>query len=434
MSDWKQARFGDLLSEPVRNGIYKSKEFHGKGSHIVNMGELFAYPRLRTVEMKRVMLTEKEKEKALLRNNDLIFARRSLTAEGAGKCSLVCDLKEETTFESSIIRARPDPLLANSDFLFYYFNSPQGKHSLGTILRQVAVSGITGTDLTELILRIPPIGEQKAIAKILSSLDDKIELNRRMNGTLEAMARALFKAWFVDFEPVHANLENRPSTSASPEIAKLFPSNFENGTPKGWSMSPLPTEISFLEGPGLRNWQYRDEGMKFLNIRCIQNGDLDIKKASCISVEEFRDKYSHFALQADDIVISTSGTLGRLSVVREDHLPVMLNTSIIRMRGNAPVGLAFVWNYLQSDVFVDEMFAAASGSVQLNFGPVHLKQIKTLRPTDAILTAFESIGANWLHLANRKRQESQKLAEIRDSLLPRLISGRISTQNETHTL
>ncbi|MCC6330285.1 MAG: restriction endonuclease subunit S [Acidobacteria bacterium] len=239
MNEWNQVRFGDLLSEPVRNGIYKSKEFHGKGSHVVNMGELFAHPRLKTVEMNRVMLTDREKEKSLLRNNDLIFARRSLTAEGAGKCSLVYDLTEETTFESSIIRARPDQSLANSEFLFYYFNSLQGKHLLGTILRQVAVSGITGSDLTELILRIPPLEEQKAIAKILSAFDDKIELNRRMNATLEAMARALFKAWFVDFEPVHANHENRPSTSASPEIAKLFPSTLENNIPKGWRFKPL---------------------------------------------------------------------------------------------------------------------------------------------------------------------------------------------------
>ncbi|MFN2393834.1 MAG: restriction endonuclease subunit S, partial [Pyrinomonadaceae bacterium] len=83
------------------------------------------------------------------------------------------------------------------------------------------------------------IEEQKAIAKILSSLDDKIELNRQMNATLEAIARALFKAWFVDFEPARANMENRPSESASPEIAKLFPSEFENGIPKGWTFGTL---------------------------------------------------------------------------------------------------------------------------------------------------------------------------------------------------
>src|SRR5688500_3381006 len=108
MAEWREIRFLDLLEEPVRNGVYKPKQFHGNGVGVVNMGELFAYPRFRTVPISRLQLSDKEKKMALLRNGDLIFARRSLTAEGAGKCSLVFDITEETTFESSIIRARPD--------------------------------------------------------------------------------------------------------------------------------------------------------------------------------------------------------------------------------------------------------------------------------------------------------------------------------------
>ena len=97
--------------------------------------------------------------------------------------------------------------------------------------------------------------------------------------------------------------------------------------------------------------------MKTLNIRCIVDGDLDVAKANAINFEEFEKTYSHFALREDDIVISTSGTLGRLAIVRPDHLPVMLNTSIIRMRGRDPVGLSYVWNILQSAYFLEEMFA-----------------------------------------------------------------------------
>jgi len=89
MGEWKEYKFSELLEEPVRNGIYKKKEFHGRGTKIVNMGELFSYPRLIDIEMKLVELNENEKNKCLLRNGDLIFARRSLTAEGAGKCSLI---------------------------------------------------------------------------------------------------------------------------------------------------------------------------------------------------------------------------------------------------------------------------------------------------------------------------------------------------------
>ncbi len=198
MSEWKDFKFGELLEEPVRNGIYKTKEFHGRGVKIVNMGELFSYPRLTDVDMRKVEITESEKSKCLLKNGDLIFARRSLTAEGAGKCSIIYNIKEDTTFESSIIRARVNQLSASSEFLYYYFNSPYGKYLIGTILRQVAVAGITGSDLVELTLRIPPLPEQKAIASILSSLDDKIDLLQRQNATLEALAETLFRQWFVE--------------------------------------------------------------------------------------------------------------------------------------------------------------------------------------------------------------------------------------------
>ena len=204
--------FASLLSEPVRNGVCKPKDFHGRGAKMVNMGELFelfAYPRLANVPMRRVELSESEQLRFGVQKGDLLFARRSLVAEGAGKCSVVMEVPERTAFESSIIRARPDPNKADPLFLYYYFASPAGLHGLDSIRRQVAVAGITGTELAHLNLRMPPLGKQHATADILGTLDDKIELNRRMNETLEGMASALFRSWFVDFEPVRAKMAGR---------------------------------------------------------------------------------------------------------------------------------------------------------------------------------------------------------------------------------
>src|SRR3954470_5910628 len=148
-------KFSDLLAESIRNGIYKPKPFHGRGCKIVNMGELFAYPRLFDVPMRRVELSEREQQNVLLKEGDLLFARRSLVAEGAGKCSIVKQINEPTTFESSIIRARPDRNKVSSDYLYYFFQSDFGRHLLDSILRQVAVSGITGSDLAQLELSPP---------------------------------------------------------------------------------------------------------------------------------------------------------------------------------------------------------------------------------------------------------------------------------------
>ena len=212
---WEVKPFREILSEPVRNGVYKKKEFHGSGVKIVNMGELFAHPRLRNVDMRLVQLSDSELRRFNVQPGDLLFARRSLVAEGAGKCSIVLEVQEPTGFESSIIRGRPDPTKADPLFLYYYFNSPDGLHSLDTIRRQVAVAGniqlptsLQRPGTVEYLERrhLPPLPEQRTIAHILGTLDDKIELNRQMNQTLEAMARAIFQDWFVDFGPVRAKI------------------------------------------------------------------------------------------------------------------------------------------------------------------------------------------------------------------------------------
>ena len=253
--EWPTDRFERLLTEPVRNGIYKRKEFHGRGAKIVNMGELFAHPRLRAVPMKRVELSESETDRFLIKAGDLLFARRSLVAEGAGKCCVVLDTDEPTTFESSIIRARLDSTRADSLYLYYFFNSPVGLYHLDTIRRQVAVAGITGSDLAKLEIPVPPLPEQRAIAHVLGTLDDKIELNRRMNETLEEMARALFKSWFVDFDPVRAKMEGRDS-GLPPDIADLFPDRLvpsELGEiPEGWEVALLSDIIEVNPTRSLR--------------------------------------------------------------------------------------------------------------------------------------------------------------------------------------
>jgi type I restriction enzyme S subunit len=293
-----------------------------------------------------------------------------------------------------------------------------------------SVDGLRQTEVLKLKLKLPPVKQQEQIGDILYNLNKKIELNRRMNTTLETMARALFQSWFVDFDPVRAKLDGRQPVGMDAATAALFPATFHNSQfghiPEGWTTIGLPDAIDFLEGPGLRNWQYRDEGMKFLNIRCIGDGDLDIAKANSISLEEFQKTYKHFALEEDDIVISSSGTLGRLAVVRADHLPVMLNTSIIRMRGREAVRLAYVWGFLQSEYFLSEMFALAAGSVQLNFGPMHLRKISILRPPDRILEIFEHAAQPLLKKCLQLRKESRTLATLRDTLLPNLLSGELS--------
>ena len=218
----------------------RPKAVRGSGVKMVNMGEIFAHPRLTNVAMERVPLNQSERSRYLLQAGDLLFARQSLVLSGAGKCSIFLRDDEPTTFESHVIRVRLNKVKANPRYYYYYFQSHEGRSAIQSIVEQGAgASGIRATDLAAIDVVWRPIAVQRAIAHILGTLDDKIELNRRMNETLEAMARALFKSWFIDFDPVRAKAALRNHSPLEGESAKA---------PSG-SHSPLePVESARSKG------------------------------------------------------------------------------------------------------------------------------------------------------------------------------------------
>lgn len=197
--------------------------------------------------------------------------------------------------------------------------------------------------------------------------------------------------------------------------------------PADRSTGALESFITFQEGPGIRNWQYVDEdGTKFINIRCIQDGDLQLDTANMISNEE-ADGNKHFMLNEWDVVVSTSGTLGRYAIVRDRHLPLCLNTSVIRFKPKGSFEhFAYMFSYLTSQEFYDHLLTKASGSVQKNFGPMHLRQIDMVIPTESVLRDYQAVVFPLIQRVVENRRESQQLANLRDSLLPKLMSGEIS--------
>jgi type I restriction enzyme S subunit len=375
------------------------------------MGELFAHPRLRDVPMKRVELSDSEMEKTCLKKGDLLFARRSLVAEGAGKCIVVSEVKEPTTFESSIIRARPNPQIVDSLFLYYLFNSPYGTYVLQTIRRQVAVSGITGTDLVELPVPHPPLGDQKAIAAVLGALDDKIELNRRMNAKLEEMARSLFQSWFVDFDPVRAKLDGRQPVGLDPANADLFPEHFEESAlgpiPHGWEVGRLDDVLTLQRGFDLPT-PNRTHGKYPVMAASGPNGCHD-----------------KFMVQGPGVTTGRSGVLGRVFFIHGDFWP--LNTSLW-VKEFKRVSSAYAFHLLRGLDFA--VFNAGSAVPTLNRNHVH--NLLVMIPPKPIIEAFDSQVMLLMKLQKANEDQSRTLATLRDTLLPKLLSGELSTAQLTN--
>lgn len=449
----------DDIKEPVGRSIVSgpfgsnigSRFFVDSGVPVIRGSNLSIHA-TKFVEKEFVFLTEEKAAEFV--NCEAV--RGDLVFTAAGTIGQVGIIPDDSKFERYIIsnkqlRARLDVTQALPLFVYYWLSSAEMVEYIKQRNTGSTVPLINLSVLRELPVPLPPLFQQQAIAYVLGSLDDRIELNRRMNATLEGMAQALFKSWFVDFDPVidNALVAGHPipeeltaraelrrtaldNGTANRETAKQFPDAFveteELGwMPDGWDVKPLPEVVDFLEGPGIRNWQYTDDedGIKFINIRCIQNGDLKLDTASKLTREEALGKYAHFQLAVDDIVISTSGTLGRYAFVRHRHLPLSLNTSVIRFKNVEGVStLHFIAGYVDTQLQL-ELEMRATGSAQLNFGPMHLNQIVLLVPDFDLLATHNRIADEFFRKRQANLNSNDNLTKLRDTLLPKLISGEL---------
>lgn len=425
-------RFGEILTGPVRNGVYKPSELRGYGAKIINMGELFANPRLRDIPMKRVCLTSTELAKSEVLKGDLLFARRSLTAEGAGKCCIVLEVNEPTTFESSLIRARPDPSKASPLFLFYYFNSPLGKHAIGTILRQVAVSGITGSDLSALEVSIPKLSTQSRIAEILGAIDDKIDLNRKQATNLESTARTLFRSWFVDFHPVRHKAAGGQSTLPR-EIADQFPDSFVESPigniPTGWPLSAVERLATIAGGgtPSTKEPDFWDGDNFWATPKDLAKLTAPILLTTERSITD--SGLNHLScglLPKGTVLMSSRAPIGYIAIAAA---PMAVNQGIIAMIPDKGVAASYLFLWCQSSQ--EQILARANGSTFQEISKKNFRSIPVSVPPSAIRDAFDRLVEPIFQQLENLTVSVRSLTESRDELLPRLMSGEIDVEGET---
>ncbi len=437
-------QFEDLFAVPLRNGLTSPKAVRGSGTKMINMGEIFAHARIGSIEMDRVPLTAKEAESYLIERGDLLFARQSLVLSGAGKYSVSLGSPEPVTFESHLIRARLDSDVADPFFYFYFFNSRQGRQTIETIVEQVAAAGIRGSDLARLEVPYPPLPEQRAIAHILGTLDDKIELNRRMNETLEAIARALFKSWFVDFDPVRGKAEGW-DTGLPPHIAELFPDRFEDSElgeiPAGWRVAQLGSHVTAERGLSYNGAGLRDDGtgLPMHNLNSIYEGGGYKHEGIKFYDGEYREK--HLANPGDMIITNTEQgfdhlLIGHAAIVPDRYGPQGLFSHHI-FRISVKPGSPFTSHYLVqlfNEPSWHQLISGFSNGTTINMLPLDALVIPMIVvPPEALVAQFSRVAATIHSKIEAAGNESRTLAGLRDALLPKLISGEIRVKGERVT-
>ncbi|MCD9096432.1 restriction endonuclease subunit S [Luteimonas fraxinea] len=310
-----------------------------------------------------------------------------------------------------------------SRWLSLVLRSPQAQYQLGVAANTTVQTTINLKDLRELRVPMPDDGEREAIAHILGMLDDKIELNRSRNQTLEAMTRALFKDWFVDFGPVRAKMEGRKPYLPN-DIWQLFSDRIDDeGKPEGWEMQPLSELLTIIGGgtPKTSVDEYWGGEIPWFSV-------VDTPSASDVFVVATEKNITAQGLAGSSArlvpkgatIISARGTVGNLAIA---GCEMTFNQSCYGLRGTGSAGDYFV--YLTAQQMVDQLKSMAHGSV---FSTITRQTFETIRrpfPPPAVLTAFERLMTGWFDAILSSVEESRSLAQLHDTLLPKLISGEL---------
>lgn len=387
---------GELYECPSRNGLTVPRSVRGEGVKLVNMKEIFSLDFIDDQEMELAPLPDVNPERWLLAEGDLLFARQSLTLEGAGRCVLVRKAPGPRTFESHIIRVRLDPLACDPLFYFYWFRSPQGKWAIGTIVEQVATAGIRASDLGELPVVVPPLEQQQRIAAVLGALDDLIETNKRLCESASSLVRAVFQSALGD---LHPELKPQWSLGTFADLVDVL----GGGTPN--------TGDSVAWGGDIP-WYSVVDAPEPSEIWCIETEKTITPQGLSSS--------STRLLPVGATIISARGTVGRLALV---GVPMAFNQSCYGLvsRFDAPV-----FTYFATEALVGQLQRMAHGSVFSTITRSTLDAVQIALPPASVVKDFESQVSSLADAIRGYLTENMQLRRSRDELLPLLMSGRVA--------
>lgn len=356
----------------------------------------------------------------------------NITGDSVARCCQVDPDVLPARVNQHVAIIRPWPEVLDARFLRYSLVSP----TMQAQLLARASAGATRKALTKgmlksLVIKAPTLPEQRAIAHILGSLDDKIELNRRMNKTLEVMARASFKDWFVDFGPVRAKMENREPYLPR-EVWDLFPDRLvasELGEiPEGWKQNTL-ADLTILNP---ESWSRKAPPSEIEYVDLANTKWGQIEKTSRMTWEHAPSRAQRILRPGDSILGTVRPGNGSYALIGSDGLTGSTGFAVLRPRHDA--GKAAVYLAATSGENIDRLAYLADGGVYPAVSPeavlatpLVLPEINT--PKASILQAFSDTVDALLDSIEQRKSESKNLAGMRDTLLPKLISGELRVPN-----
>ena len=408
---WNLVKLGDVVTINPQRKLTKTKEaFH------VAMRDIEVFTREITSDSYKKFSGSGTR----FQNGDTLFARITPCLEN-GKTAYVSCLKPNQIGHGSTEFIVLSGVKNQTDNLFVYYLARDPN------LRTFAIHSMQGStgrqrvmadSLRSFELTLPPIEEQRRIAHILGTLDEKIELNRRMNETLEATTRAIFKSWFVDFDPVEAKIEGREPPFMDTETASLFPSALQNSplgkVPKGWEVTTINEDFNLTMGQSPPGSTYNEDrkGMPFYQGRKDFGFRYPTRRVYCTTPKRFAEK--------GDTLVSVRAPVGDVNMANEKCCVGRGLASLRHKTGSR----SYTYYTMQS---LQEVFSRyeAEGTVFGSINKTDFQTLSQLSPPNEIIEAFERLIFPLDQSVENNENESRTLAQTRDTLLPKLLSGEI---------
>lgn len=342
-----------------------------------------------------------------------------------GRVAIVPNYTGRLLIGTSLTYFRLDESRLLPSYLASFFKGFDFQNQLKAVMSHSTRNQIPITAQRLLRIMVPPLPVQKAIASILSALDDRIDLLRQTNTTLEVIAQALFKSWFVDFDPVHAKAEGREPEAMDAATAALFPSEFEDSElgliPKGWKSLTFG-DAAYLSKGSVNPLATPNTEFDHYSLPAFDAGQLPVCEAGG-AIKSNKTPVPPGAV----LVSKLNPHIPRVWPVGATGVNAVCSTEFLVWVPKAPASSVFVYCLASSQPFNSAMRQLVTGTSNSHqrVKPDQLNGLRVCAASDAALEAFASIASPLLQRILDNRQQSATLAQLRDTLLPRLISGKL---------
>ena len=404
MEEWKEYKLEELS---------KGKGAYGIGASAVPFSEnKYTYLRITDINDDGTLyknglmsVDEEDANKYVLCKNDIVFAR---TGNSTGRSYFYDGTDGTLVYAGFLIKFSLDEEKVNPRILKYYTHSKPYYDWVKSFDTGGTRGNINAKTYGAMPILLPPRNVQDRIVEILKSLDDKIEVNRRINEQLEELAQALFKSWFVDFEPF------KDGEFVESELGMI---------PEGWKVGPISDICNILSGYAFKSTSFVDNGpYRLITIKGVQDGYLETNGA--VYINELPSKMPNYCmLNIGDILLSLTGNVGRCCFVDRENL--LLNQRVAKLQPKYDIDFAFVYTLFRKQEFKSQLEMMSRGTAQANLSPIETSKINVVIPRRDVLDEFGKLvnSSFWKMIHNQ--QEITHLTNLRDTLLPKLMSGEI---------